>query len=95
MEASADFERLMKLAQLSLDKKEAESLRQDMERITAFAATVKEVAKAEKNTGEWICPLREDIPHNCLTREEVLRIAPATQEGFVSVPSVMEEANDA
>ena len=95
MESSADFERLMRLAQLSLDKKEAESLRQDMERITVFAATVKEVTEAEKGAEEWVCPLREDVPHNCLPREEVLRIAPATQEGFVSVPSVMEEANDA
>ena len=34
--------------------------------------------------------LRKDEPHACLSQDEVLRLAPATQPPFVTVPKVLE-----
>ena len=93
MESHVDFEKLVRLARLSLSADEEASLCEDLKQMAAFASAVTSVIPIQDETESGICPLREDRPSACLSAEEVLALSPAGQGGFISVPSVMEESD--
>ena len=96
MESHIDFEKLVHLARLSLSPEEMIDFRRDLTQMTAFAATVvSELPSCKEEAEEGICPLREDVPHPCLSPSEVLDPGAKHRGGFVCVPSVMEESEHA
>ena len=94
MESHIDFEKLVRLARLSLSPEEEISLRRDLVQMTAFAAVASAQPIGDERE-EGVCPLREDIPHAGPSQSELLAPAPRKRDGFVCVPSVMEESDHA
>jgi aspartyl-tRNA(Asn)/glutamyl-tRNA(Gln) amidotransferase subunit C len=80
-------EHLAKLSSLSLTKEEVRALAKDLGAILGYvgelqAVDVSEVGADEDATAST-STLRDDVPHEGLTREEALRGAPrATETGF-------------
>lgn len=83
-----------KLARLSLDDAEVESMRTQLGRILEYVASldaldVREVPPTS-HAVPMHAPLRADVPRASLPREEVLAGAPASDAGGFAVPKVME-----
>ena len=82
------------LARLHLTEEEMVSYQTELEKILELMDQLNELDtdKVEPTTRviEQVNVLREDIPTNGLTQEEVLKNAPSHQDGQIKVPSIMD-----
>lgn len=86
-------EHVAELARLELPSEEGEALIKDMNDIVRFASRLAEVELAETDTTLSHTrkhSLREDIPENNISREELLRSARTVSDGYITVPKVLE-----
>jgi aspartyl-tRNA(Asn)/glutamyl-tRNA(Gln) amidotransferase subunit C len=92
--SDSDVQHLERLARVKLNDQSREKLREQLERIIEF---VKQLQRIDTHgivprayVGEFEPNLREDAVKPCLEREEVLAASPQNQNGFFSVPPVIE-----
>ncbi len=86
--------KLAKLARLSLNNKQLDSLEKDLTSIVSFIDQLKEI-NTEKidptsNSLNQDLILRDDIAENKLSNEDLLRNVPESELGFFVVPKVIE-----
>ena len=86
--------KLAKLARLSLNDKQLDSLEKDLTSIVSFIDQLKEI-NTEKidptsNSLNQDLILRDDIAENKLSNEDLLRNVPESELGFFVVPKVIE-----
>lgn len=86
--------KLAKLARLSLNDDQLDSLEKDLTSIVSFIDQLKEI-NTEKidptsNSLNQDLILRDDIAENKLTNEDLLRNVPDSELGFFVVPKVIE-----
>ena len=86
--------KLAKLARLSLNNKQLDSLEKDLTSIVSFIDQLKEI-NTEKidptsNSLNQDLILRDDIAENKLSKEDLLRNVPDSELGFFVVPKVIE-----
>lgn len=83
-----DIQYLAKLASLYISKDEEARLKKEMEMITAMAANLPVFDDTEIIMPEM--RLREDIICDSYSREELLKNGSQTENGYFSVPKVIE-----
>ena len=86
--------KLAKLARLSLNAEQLNSLEKDLTSIVSFIDQLKEI-NTEKidptsNSLNQDLILREDIAENSLSNEDLLKNVPESELGFFVVPKVVE-----
>jgi len=86
--------KLAKLARLSLNNKQLDSLEKDLTSIVSFIDQLKEINTDKidptSNSLDQDLILRDDIAENKLTNEDLLRNVPDSELGFFVVPKVIE-----
>ncbi len=87
--------KVAKLAKLEFSDEELARYAENMNRILEYMDKLGELdtegIEATIHAVELETPFREDEPHVSLPREEGLKNAPDTREGFNKVPRIMEE----
>jgi len=86
--------KLAKLARLSLNAEQLNSLEKDLTSIISFIDQLKEI-NTEKidptsNSLDQDLILREDVAENKLSNEDLLKNVPESELGFFVVPKVIE-----
>ena len=86
--------KLAKLARLSLNAEQLNSLEKDLTSIVSFIDQLKEI-NTEKidptsNSLDQDLILREDVAENKLSNEDLLKNVPESELGFIGVPKVIE-----
>ena len=83
-----------KLARLSIDESKLETLCAQLEGILGYVAALDALDVSEvpptMQAIEMQCPLRADVVKDSISREELLRAAPAQDAFGFAVPKVME-----
>ncbi len=91
-----DVAHLAKLARLEVTDAELATFAGQLEVILGSVARVAEVAADDIPPTSHSVPLtnvwREDVVAPCLDRDEVLRMAPASEDGRFEVPRMLDEA---
>ena len=86
--------KLAKLARLSLNNKQLDSLEKDLTSIVSFIDQLKEINTDKidptSNSLNQDLVLRDDIAENKLSNEDLLRNVPDSELGFFVVPKVIE-----
>lgn len=86
--------KLAKLARLSLNDEQLESLEKDLTSIVSFIDQLKEINTDKidptSNSLNQDLILRDDIAENKLSNEDLLRNVPDSELGFFVVPKVIE-----
>ena len=86
--------KLAKLARLSLNDKQLDSLEKDLTSIVSFIDQLKEINTDKidptSNSLNQDLILRDDIAENKLSNEDLLRNVPESELGFFVVPKVIE-----
>ena len=86
--------KLAKLARLSLDDEQLNSLEKDLTSIVSFIDQLKEVDTDKidptANSLDQDLILREDVAENSLSNEDLLKNVPESELGFFVVPKVLE-----
>ena len=86
--------KLAKLARLSLNDKQLDSLEKDLTSIVSFIDQLKEINTDKidptSNSLNQDLILRDDIAENKLSHEDLLRNVPDSELGFFVVPKVIE-----
>ena len=86
--------KLAKLARLSLNNKQLDSLEKDLTSIVSFIDQLKEINTDKidptSNSLNQHLILRDDIAENKLSNEDLLRNVPESELGFFVVPKVIE-----
>jgi len=86
--------KLAKLARLSLNDEQLDSLEKDLTSIVSFIDQLKEINTDKidptSNSLNQDLILRDDIAENKLTNEDLLRNVPDSELGFFVVPKVIE-----
>ncbi len=94
----AEIERIAALAKLDFTAAEKSRLTADFNQMLAYVSQLDELdlTQVEPATHplDSGAPLRADETMPSLPREEALRNAPASHDGFFSVPKVIGGAND-
>ena len=89
-----EVEKIASLARLKLAEEEIVKYQNDLSSIVEYAERINDVdlsnVKASATTSDAVNVLREDIPGESLTREEVLMNAKDKQYGCVYVTKVVE-----
>lgn len=82
------------LAKLRIDDSQLDSMVTDFNKIMAYVDSVKELnteSVSEEEIYEWSeNKIRPDILGNSLTRDEIAKISPKFENGYVVVPRVIE-----
>jgi aspartyl-tRNA(Asn)/glutamyl-tRNA(Gln) amidotransferase subunit C len=90
-----DVRHLALLARIDLDDEHLARLRGQLDQILHAVAQVTEVAGTDVPPTSHPLPLtnvsRQDVLAPCLTAEEALSAAPATEDGRFRVPRILEE----
>jgi aspartyl-tRNA(Asn)/glutamyl-tRNA(Gln) amidotransferase subunit C len=88
-------EEIALLARLDLTKQEKEKFRAQLSAILDYAEMLQELNTSHVPPTAQVTGLtgvmRDDVIEPSLTQEQALKNAPAHQEGFVTVPIVLEE----
>ncbi len=87
-----DAERIAELAKLDFSALDVERICSDLNEMIFFASRLSELEKLEKKDFEGsfsLSSLREDKPSLGISREELLRSAESSCDGFISVPRVI------
>jgi len=86
--------KLAKLARLSLNDEQLDSLEKDLTSIVSFIDQLKEInidkIDPTSNSLNQDLILRDDIAENKLSNEDLLRNVPYSELGFFVVPKVIE-----
>ena len=86
--------KLAKLARLSLNDEQLDSLEKDLTSIVSFIDHLKEINTDKidptSNSLNQDLILRDDIAENKLSNEDLLRNVPDSELGFFVVPKVIE-----
>ena len=86
--------KLAKLARLSLNDEQLDSLEKDLTSIVSFIDQLKEIntdkIDTTSNSLNQDLILRDDIAENKLSNEDLLRNVPDSELGFFVVPKVIE-----
>ena len=86
--------KLAKLARLSLNDKQLDSLEKDLTSIVSFIDQLKEINTDKidptSNSLNQDLILRDDIAENKLSNKDLLRNVPESELGFFVVPKVIE-----
>ena len=86
--------KLAKLARLSLNGEQLDSLEKDLTSIVSFIDQLKEINTDKidptSNSLNQDLILRDDIAENKLSNEDLLRNVPDSELGFFVVPKVIE-----
>jgi len=86
--------KLAKLARLSLNDEQLNSLEKDLTSIVSFIDQLKEINTDKidptSNSLDQDLILREDIAENSLSNEDLLKNVPESELGFFVVPKVLE-----
>jgi|TARA_B100000780_G_scaffold273470_1_gene237097 aspartyl-tRNA(Asn)/glutamyl-tRNA(Gln) amidotransferase subunit C len=86
--------KLAKLARLSLNDEQLNSLEKDLTSIVSFIDQLKEINTDKidptSNSLNQDLILREDIAENSLSNEDLLKNVPESELGFFVVPKVLE-----
>ena len=86
--------KLAKLARLSLNAEQLNSLEKDLTSIVSFIDQLKEINTEEidptSNSLDQDLILREDVAENKLSNEDLLKNVPESELGFFVVPKVIE-----
>lgn len=89
-----DVDNIAKLARLRFSPEEKKALAEDMVSIINFADSIAAIDTTGIEATAHIAPLsnvfREDNAVSPFTREELLKAAPTTADGYVTVPRVVE-----
>ncbi len=89
-----DVDNIAKLARLRFSAEEKKELAQDMVSIINFADSIASIDTEGIEATAHIAPLsnvfREDRAVSAFTRDELLKAAPTTADGYVTVPRVVE-----
>ncbi len=92
----AAVDHVARLARLSLTDEERETFTRQLRDILDYFARLQELDLAAAEPTAHVLAeatgLREDAPRPSLDRAEVLAAAPASEEGFFTVPPVLEPA---
>lgn len=86
-------EHIADLAKLNITEEEKEDILNDMNDIVGFVSSL---CKASSNCDRAALPvlpknpMREDIPEESFPREKILSAANSLQNGYVTVPKVIE-----
>ncbi len=91
LEIITETKKTADLAKLSFEKEKLCAFEADMESILSFVAKASEAKKAP--TANKKCEkalLREDIQKSNFTKEELLKNAPETFDGYIATPRVIE-----
>lgn len=89
-----EVERIARLARLELTDEQKSRYRSQLEAILDHVAKLQELDTTEvtptsSGSAERM-PLRADVPHPGLTKEELLKNAPKQEEGQFKIPPVFE-----
>ena len=86
--------KLAKLARLSVNDNQLNSLEKDLKSILKFIDQLKEINKEDidptSNSLDQKLILRDDIAENTLSNEDLLKNVPESELGFFVVPKVIE-----
>ena len=86
--------KLAKLARLSVNDNQLNSLEKDLKSILKFIDQLKEVNTEDidptSNSLDQKLILRDDIAENALSNEDLLKNVPESELGFFVVPKVIE-----
>ena len=86
-----EFSDLEALAKIDLDEEERDRLRFQLDRVLGFVRKLEEVdTGGVPESAAPSSPPAEDIPGECLDRDEVLGQAPDSVDGLFRVPAVIE-----
>ncbi len=89
-EKNIDIEKLSLLAKLQLSEEEKASLENDLKRIVTLADDLLPVENEILFHGDAeFIELREDTEGKSLSRDNALKNAPETFEGFIAVPKFL------
>lgn len=86
------------LSRLSFEGSEREAIKKDMEQITGFIEKLGELDTDNVAPlifmNEEVNRLREDVPAQTLTHEEILRNAPKKDTDYFRIPKVLDKGNE-
>ena len=87
----AQVEHVARLARLALDESEKDEMARELSGVLEHIEKISELDLADvpptSHVVDVTTPMRADEPTACLTREQALDQAPATQDGGFLVPS--------
>ena len=89
MATEQEVHHIAELADVGIDTEELAPFTHQFNAILDYFDVLDRVTGETAVTSELINVMREDIPEPSLPREEVLRNAAATEDGFIKAPRVM------
>ena len=93
----AQVEDIAHLARLDLSKQDKEKFRAQLSAILEYAEMLQQLDTSNVPLTAQVTGLegvmREDEIEPSLTQEQALKNAPASQEGFITVPVVLEDSD--
>jgi len=95
-----DIEHLARLARLQLSEREYQEFAEDLTKILGYVSQLNEVDVTDVKPTSQVTGLenvlREDLPDDArsVTREQIERMAPAFEDGYVKVPSVFSTGDE-
>ena len=86
---------IAKLASLELSDQEKELFQAQLDQVLAYVDQLNEVELpetiSETNRGVSLSELREDVATGSISHEEVIQNAPASTNGCIRVPKIIEQ----
>ena len=89
MATEQEVHHIAELADVGIDTEELAPFTHQFNAILDYFDVLDRVTGETAVTSELINVMREDIPEPSLPRDEVLRNAAATEDGFIKAPRVM------
>lgn len=85
------LDKLQKLGMLKIEESKREEVKNQISEILGFVENLSNVQTDHVNSqGDLKTPMREDVPVDFPNRDEVLKHAPKTQDGYFVVPKIIE-----
>ena len=92
---SMDVAYIAKLASLELSDREKELFQAQLDQVLAYVDQLNEVELpetiSETNRGVSLSDWREDVATGSISHEEVTRNAPASTDGCIRVPKIIDQ----
>ncbi|TGL37378.1 Asp-tRNA(Asn)/Glu-tRNA(Gln) amidotransferase subunit GatC [Leptospira perdikensis] len=89
-----ELKNIAHLAKLNIEDKEVSSMLNDFSRIVQYVDEIKNLDTTSVGDDEIyeqiFYELRKDLAENALKRDDLAKIAPAYENGYVVVPKVIE-----
>lgn len=94
MVSKEDVKHIAELSKLEFSDEELEYFTDEFSKIIEYMGQLKEVdtegVEPTYSVSSKTQPLREDVVHESLDKEEVLKNAPEEQYGYFKLPSIMD-----